>query len=311
MYSILISDGLDEKGKEILKKSARVIDSPAITPEELLKTCGEYDAIIVRSRTKITPAVFDEAKKLKVVGRAGVGVDNINLESAKAHQVAVVNAPESTSVAVAELAFGLMLAMARELPRADNGMKNGKWLKKELEGVELYGKTLGIIGYGRIGSKVAERAVAFGMQVLGFDTTKTEEYIKAHHGAKVELRDLLSNSDFITLHVPLNDQTRGMINHDTLVQMKPGVMIVSAARGGVIDETALLAALDSGHVAGAALDVFNCEPPGQTALVNHPKLIATPHIGAQTKEAQTRAAIDIANEVLAALNGKELRWKVA
>jgi D-3-phosphoglycerate dehydrogenase len=309
-YNVLIADGLEEIGQAILHSSANVDDRTGISPEELLRVIKEYDAMIVRSRTKVTTQALAVAERLKVIGRAGVGVDNIDLEAAKAHGVTVVNAPTSTSLAVAELTLGLMLAMAREIPRADAGMKGGEWLKKELGGMELYGKTLGILGMGRIGAEVGKRAAAFGMSVLGYDPLIPAEEIKRRGAKPVSLDDLYARSDFISLHLPLTDETRSMVAEQAFGSMKRGVRILCAARGGIIDESALLAALESGQVAGAALDVFASEPPGASELVRHPKVIATPHVGAQTAEAQSRAAENIANEVLAALNGEPLRWKV-
>jgi len=239
-----------------------------------------------------------------------VGVDSIDLEAAKAHGVIVVNAPTSTSLAVAELTLGLMLSMARELPRADAGMKQGGWLKKELSGAELSGKMLGIIGMGRIGAEVAKRASIFGMHILGYDPLIPADEIRQRGAESVDLEDLYARSDYISLHLPLTDETCSMVDEQAFGRMKRGVRIVCAARGSIIDEAALLAALESGQVAGAALDVFASEPPGASRLVTHPKVIATPHIGAQTAEAQSRAAKDIANEVLAALKDEPLRWKV-
>jgi D-3-phosphoglycerate dehydrogenase len=309
-YNVLIADGLKETGQAILHSSASVDDRTGISPEELLQIIKEYDALIVRSRTKVTVQVLAAAKRLKVIGRAGVGVDNIDIEAAKAHGVTVVNAPTSTSLAVAELTLGLMLAMARKIPRADAGMKGGEWLKKELAGMELYGKTLGIIGMGRIGAEVGKRAAAFGMSVLGYDPLIPAEEVKRRGAEPVGLYDLYARSDFISLHLPLTDETRSMVAEQAFGSMKRGVRIICAARGGIIDEAALLAALESGQVAGAALDVFASEPPGASKLVKHPKVIATPHVGAQTAEAQSRAAEDIANEVLAALKDEPLRWKI-
>ena len=310
-YNILIADGLEENGQAILRSSAILDDRTGISSEELLKIIENYDALIVRSRTKVTLQVFAAARRIKVIGRAGVGVDNIDLEAAKAHGVTVVNAPASTSLAVAELTLGLLLSLAREIPRADAGMKQGAWLKKYLAGQELFGKTLGIIGMGRIGAEVGKRAAAFGMTVLGYDLRKFAEEITRHGVQAVELDNLYAHSDYISLHVPLTDKTHLMVNEQALGRMKRGVRILCTARGGLIDESALLAALESGQVGGAALDVYASEPPGGTDLVRHPKVIATPHIGAQTVEAQVRAAEDIAYEVLAALNGKPLRWKVS
>jgi D-3-phosphoglycerate dehydrogenase / 2-oxoglutarate reductase len=308
---VLITDGLDENGKIILRNSAEVSDQPGISPEDLIKAVGDFEGLIVRGRTKVTAAVFDAGTRLKVVGRAGVGVDNIDLEAAKKHGVTVVNSPLATTVAVAELTFGLMLNAVREIARADASLKAGKWLKKEFEGAELFGKTLGIIGFGRIGESVAHRALAFKMKVLGYDPLLPADKIEKRGGIPVNLDELLAQSDLITMHLPLTPDTRNMLDQKTFAKMKKGVYIICAARGGVIDEAALLEGLNSGKVAGAALDVFAAEPPGLTDLVGHPKVVGTPHIGAQTIEAQARAANDIAEEVLAALDGKELRWKVA
>lgn len=309
-WKILITDGLDAKGKALLSEIGEVADRNGLSAEDLLKEIGQYDALIVRSRTKVTPAVFDAGTALKVVGRAGIGVDNIDLNSAKAHGVRVVNSPLATTVTVAELTLGLMLSLVREIPRADGSMKSGKWLKKELEGAELYGKTLGIIGFGRIGSAVADRAKAFGMNIVAYDRLKAAESILERGGQPVSFEQLLAESDFISLHLPLTNETKNMLDAAAFSKMKTGVYLVDAARGGIVDEEALLAALESGKVAGAALDVFAAEPPGESPLVNHPRVICTPHIGAQTQEAQARAGYDIATEIIAALKGEPLRWRV-
>lgn len=311
MPKILIADGLDVAGLATLRRTAEVDDRPGISATGLLAAIQDFEGLIVRGRTKVTEQVLEAGAKLRVVGRAGVGVDNIDLPAAARRGVTVVNAPTSTSVAVAELTFGLLIAMAREIPRADAALKQGQWLKKELEGVELSGTTLGVIGFGRIGAEVGKRAVAFGMTVLAYDPLLTDDEIRRRGGQPVALEALYEVSDFISLHVPLDDSTRGMVGHRAFASMKPGVRLVCAARGGVIDESALLAALESGRVAAAGLDVFTAEPPGQSLLVAHPHVVATPHIGAQTLEAQSRASLDIADEVLAALRGDPLRWKVA
>jgi D-3-phosphoglycerate dehydrogenase len=310
-YKILITDGLDARGQSILRASADLDYRASTTAEELLNLIANYEALIVRGQSRVTSDVIDAAPQLKVVGRAGVGVDNIDLEAAKKRGITVVNAPTSTTIAVAELAFALLLAVAREIPRADVSMKQGQWNKKEFEGVELGGKTLGIIGFGRIGIEVGRRAAAFGMNVIVYDPNVTEHELQHADAEPVSIQDLFAWSDFISLHLPLNVQTRDLIGPMAFSQMKDGVRIVSTARGGIINESALLDALNSGKVAGVALDVFEKEPPGLTELVSHPRVIATPHIGAQTSEAQSRAAEDIANEVLAALRDKPLRWKVA
>lgn len=309
-WKILITDGLDSNGIAILKKSADVVEMTGITPEDLIKQVVDFDALIIRGRTKVTTAVFEAAKKLKVVGRAGVGVDNIDLSAAKTHGVTVVNSPMATTTAVAELTMALMLSVVRQIALADSSIKAGRWLKKELEGFELSGKTLGVIGFGRIGASVAKRAAAFDMTILGYDPMVPADEITTRGGSPVTLDELLQQSDLITMHLPLTDETRGMINTVAFSKMKKGIYLICAARGGVIDEAALLEALNSGKVAGAALDVFVAEPPGLTDLVAHPKLVCTPHVGAQTVEAQRRASNDIAEEVLAALNGQSLRWKV-
>jgi len=310
-WKILLTDGLEENGQAIMRAVAQVDNRPGITPEELLAIIGDYDALVVRGRTKVTPAVLEAGKKLKVVGRAGVGVDNIDLNAAKTSKITVVNSPIATTIAVAELTLGLMLAVMREVPRADAGMKSNKWLKKELEGNELYQKTLGVIGFGRIGSAVAVRAAAFGMKILAYDPLLKAEDIQTRGGIPVTLDELLAQADVITMHLPLTADSRNLLSAEAFGKMKTGVCIVCAARGGVIDETALLAALNSGKVAAAGLDVYATEPQGLTELVSHPKVICTPHIGAQTVEAQARAAEDIGTEVLAALRGEPLRWKVA
>jgi D-3-phosphoglycerate dehydrogenase / 2-oxoglutarate reductase len=310
IWKVLITDGLSDKGIAILSSAAQVDNMPDIPADELLKVAGKYDAMVVRGRTKVTPAVFDAASTLKAVGRAGVGVDNIDLAAARAHGVTVVNAPKSTSLAVAELAVGMMFALARMLPKADSTMKQGQWIKKQLEGIELNGKTLGIIGMGNIGTALAQRAAGLGMKVIGYDSLVSAAEIKKRGAKPVSLADLYAKSDFISFHLPLTPESKAMVNGQAFTKMKRGVRIVDAARGGIIDETALLAALESGQVAAAALDVYSTEPPGLTALVAHPNVVATPHIGAQTAEAQDRAAEDIASEVLNVLRGEPLRWKI-
>ncbi len=309
-FNILLTDGLVEQGQAVLRPAVQFDDRAGISADELLQIVGHYDALIVRGRTKVTAEVFDAAAKLKVVGRAGVGVDNIDLQAAKARGVTVVNAPTATSVAVAELTFGLLLSLARHIPRADAGMKRGQWDKKKLKGVELYGKTLGIIGLGRIGAELGRRGAAFGMTIIAHDPLLSPEKITERGAQPVTIDELYARADFISLHLPLSAETRGMLGDAVFARMKPGVRLACAARGGIIDEPALLAALNAGQVAGAALDVFAQEPPGASALVAHPNLIATPHIGAQTTESQARAAEHIAAEVLAALHGEPLRWKV-
>lgn len=309
-YKILISDGLAENGIEILSQSAEVSNNNALSPQDLISEIAEFDAIIIRGKTIISPEVVEKASKLKVIGRAGVGVDNIDLAAVQEKSITVVNAPSGSTTAVAELTIGLMISLMRHISLADTDMKSGKWSKNKLVGVELSGKTLGIIGVGRIGSAVAQRAQAFGMKVYGYDSQADDDEVLKRGATPVSLSELYAKADVISLHMPLTSETRGLINGQTFASMKRGAYIVCAARGGVIDELALHASLESGQIAGAALDVFAKEPPGLTALVAHPKVVATPHIGAFTMEAQARAAEHIANEVLAALNGEPLTSKI-
>jgi D-3-phosphoglycerate dehydrogenase len=310
-WTILITDGLHDSAIAIMEKAAKVQNQPDISAVELIQTVPAADALIVRGRTKVTADVFSAASKLKVVGRAGVGVDNIDLKAAKEKNVVVVNAPQSTSVAVAEHTFALLLSLARQVPFADAGLRRGEWLKKKLEGFELFGKTLGIIGMGRIGGHVAVRAASFGMTCLGYDPLIPADEIARRGAQPAELDNLLRRADILTLHVPLTPETRGLINADRIAQMKRGAYLVCTARGNLIDEAALLTALDSGQIAGAALDVFAVEPVVDSPLVKHAKVVCTPHIAAQTGEAQERAARDIAEEILTVLRGEKPRWRVA
>ena len=302
---MLVTDGLDEPGLALLREAAQVFES------KTLEALPESDALIVRGRTKVTAEVIRSAGlRLKVVGRAGVGVDNIDLEAARARGLTVVNAPEAATVAVAELTLGMMLALARQIPLADAGMRRAEWSKSELHGSELSGKTLGIIGVGRIGAAVASRAAAFGMRVLGHDPLLSDSELQRRGTEPFSFDGLLRESDYICLHLPLTSETRGLIGRETLKKVKPGARLISAARGGIVDEAAVLEALEAGQLAGVALDVFAEEPPGDLPLRQHPNVVLTPHIGAQTREAQSNAAKDIASEVLAALRGESLRWRV-
>jgi len=302
---VLVTDGLDEPGLALLREAAQVFES------KTLEALPESDALIVRGRTKVTAEVIRSAgPRLKVVGRAGVGVDNIDLEAARARGLTVVNAPEAATVAVAELTLGMMLALARQIPLADAGMRRAEWHKSELHGSELSGKTLGIIGVGRIGAAVASRAAAFGMRVLGHDPLLSDSELQRRGTEPFSFDGLLRESDYICLHLPLTSETRGLIGRETLKKVKPGARLISAARGGIVDEAAVLEALEAGQLAGVALDVFAEEPPGELPLRQHPNVVLTPHIGAQTREAQSNAAKDIASEVLAALRGESLRWRV-
>jgi D-3-phosphoglycerate dehydrogenase len=309
---LLIADKLPRRTTNILEAAGvKVDDRSGIEADELAKIIKNYDGLIVRSRTDVTAKLISTGKKLKVIGRAGVGVDNINLRAAKKQGIAVVNTPKSTVLAVAEHTLALMLALQHKVSEADASMKAGEWAKKKMRASELAGKTLGIVGMGHIGTLVAKRAAAFDMKVIGNDPGLDDETMLERGAIAVSLEELYSKAHIITFHIPLNNRTRGMINKKSFASMKNGVRIIQVARGGVIDEDALLTALESGKVAGAALDVYAEEPPGASPLVTHPKVVTTPHIAAQTFEAQRRAAKDIADEVLAALEDRPLRWQVA
>lgn len=309
-WKVLITDGLESVGKDLINQVGVAVDKKGIDAAQLLQEVGEYDGMIVRGRTKVTKEVFEAAKKLKVVGRAGVGVDNIDLEAAKEHGVTVVNCPVATSEAVAEHAVALLFALSREIPRADAAMKAGDWAKKSLMGLELKGKTLGIIGFGRIGRLVSKYAHAMGMNIVVYELIWDPEFVSQQNATQMSLDEVLEQADFITLHLPLTPETKHLLNEDSFAKMKDGIYIVDASRGGVINQAALLRALESGKVAGAAIDVYEKEPPVEWDLVKHRKVIATPHIGGQTIEAQTRAAEDISSEVINVLECKDLRWKI-
>ncbi len=310
MHKILVSDGLSEDGIALLRTAGEVTVSPKITADELRAALPAYHALVVRSRTKVTAKVVEAGTNLKVIGRAGVGVDNIDVAAAIARGITVVNSPLAASVAVAEHTLGLMLALARNIPIADALMKQGKWEKNAFVGSELSGKTLGLLGIGRIGAEVAKRAEAFGITVLAYDPYLTAEEIRARRAVPVAFDEVIAKSDYLSLHLPLAMETRGLIGASQLAMMKKGARLICAARGGVVDEDALRVALDSGALAGAALDVFAAEPPAPGSIATHPKVIATPHVGAQTAEAQSAAGLMIAEEVLAVLQGQEPRWRV-
>jgi D-3-phosphoglycerate dehydrogenase len=309
-WRIILTDGLDDVGVNILEKEAEVVKRNAISAEDLKNELKDYDAVIIRSRTKMNRELIEAGARLKVIGRAGVGVDNIDLEAAREKGIVVVNAPSATTESVAELTLGLIFALAREIPRADASMKRGDWAKKEFMGTELYGKTLGIIGFGRIGSTVGQMAAAMGMRINACCDFTIPETIRIIGGELLMMDEIIERSDFIAVHTPLTEKTRSMIDAAMISRMKDGVYIVCTARGGIIDESALLSALKSGKVAGAALDVFEKEPPNNMELVAHPHVIASPHIAGQTSEAQRRASVDISKEVLAALKSEKLHWQV-
>jgi D-3-phosphoglycerate dehydrogenase len=295
---VLVSDPLAKEGIEILKNAGiEVEEKTGLSPEDLVKAIPGYDGIIVRSATKVTKDVIEAGKNLKVIGRAGVGLDNVDREAAKAKNIKVVNTPAATSISVAELALGMMFSAARRLPQADASTKAGKWEKKKFKGFELFGKTLGIIGIGRIGSELAKRARALGMNVLAYDP-----YVKTSENAQiVDFDKLLAESDYVSLHIPKTNETTHILNKAAFDKMKDGVVVVNCARGGVVDENALFDAINNGKVRIAAMDVYETEPAKEHKLFGLEQVIVTPHVGAQTAEGQTRAGIQIAELVRDAL----------
>ena len=303
--SVLICDQVNPMLKEILEKNGLKVNyEPEITSEQLAEKIGNYEVVVVRSRTKIVKELVEKADKCKIIARVGVGLDNIDQDAAKAKNIKVINAVEGAITAVAELVVGLMLSMAREIPRADREVRNGNWIKKELMGSELKGKYLGIIGLGNIGKRLGRLARALNMNIIGYDVVPIDEEFSKEVGLmKADLDTLLSSSDYVSLHVPLFDSTRHMINAEKLKLMKKTAHIINTSRGGVIDEEALYNALKDGNLANAALDVFEVEPATGNKLTNLPNFIATPHIGAQTKEAQSLAANVIAEKIIQVLRG--------
>jgi len=303
--SVLICDQVSSTLKEILEKNGlKVTYEPEITPEQIAEKIGTFEVVVVRSRTKMTRELVEKADKCKIIARVGIGLDNIDQEAAKEKNIKVINAVEGAITAVAELVIGLMLSMAREIPRADREIRNGNWIKKELMGSELKGKYLGIVGLGNIGKRLGRLARALNMNIIGYDVTPIDDEFSKEVGLmKADLDTLLSSADYVSFHVPLLDSTRHMINAEKLKMMKNTARIINTARGGVIDEEALYNSLKEGSLAGAALDVFEVEPATGNKLVTLPNFIATPHMGAQTKEAQLLAANIIAEKIIQVLRG--------
>lgn len=298
MPKILISDKMDPKAAQIFRERGCEVDViTGQTPEELKAIIGEYDGLAIRSSTTVTKDILEAATNLKVIGRAGIGVDNIDIPAASAQGVVVMNTPFGNSITTAEHAIAMMFALARQLPDANASTQQGKWEKSRFMGVELTAKTLGLIGAGNIGSIVAERALGLKMHVIAYDPFLTPERAVEMGVKKVTLDELLAKADFITLHTPLTDQTRGIVGKEALAKTKKGVRIINCARGGLIDEAALKEALESGQVAGAALDVFAQEPAKENPLFGTPGLICTPHLGASTSEAQVNVAIQVAEQL--------------
>jgi len=292
MKKILVADPLNPEAFEELKSvpDFEVTLKTGMDEEELIKTIPDFNAAVVRSATKVTRNAIEAASNLEIIVRAGIGLDNIDVTAAQEKGIQVANTPASTSVSVAEHTFGLMIATVRNHGQANLSMKQHKWEKKAMSGTELYEKTLGIIGMGRIGQEVAKRALAFGMKVIGYDIVDVQTDLDIQ---QVSWEELLSRADMITLHLPLTEKTKHMISDKEFEMMKEGIIIINASRGGTVDEQALFRALNSGKVRAAAIDVFEKEPPEEFSLIDHPNVIATPHIGAAAKEGQKRAGLEV------------------
>ncbi len=306
---VLITDGLESEAISSLRK-AHEVDVQELDPKGLLAAIPRYHALIVRSRTIVSKAVLTQAANLKVVGRAGVGVDNIDVGEATARKIAVVNAPTASTISVAELAIGQMISLLRHLPEADRSVKEGKWEKKKLEGRELFGKTLGLVGSGRIGAEVAKRAQAFGMRVIAHDPYLSRPTAEALGIRLVERDAVFREADVVSIHAALTPETRGMVGATEFALMKRGTILVNCARGEIVQEAALADALRSERLAGAAVDVFETEPPVGSPLLSAPNTAFTPHLGASTREAQARAGSIIAEQVLKVLDGRRPEFLV-
>ncbi|MBC8473643.1 MAG: phosphoglycerate dehydrogenase [Candidatus Omnitrophica bacterium] len=309
MFKILVSDSLAQEGIDILKKvkEFQVDVKLKLSPEELKKIIKDYDCLLVRSGTKATKDIIEAADKLKVIGRAGVGLDNVDLGAASKRGIIVMNTPGGNTISTAEHALSLILALSRNIPEADASTKQGKWERKKFMGVELYGKVLGIIGLGRIGAEVAKRAASFGMKIIAYDPFLSLDKAKELSIESVEVKDIFKKADYITVHTPLTDETRHIINKKAISQMKDDVRIINCARGGIVDEDAVVEGIKSGKIAGAAFDVYEKEPPKESPLIGCDKVILTPHLGASTEEAQVNVAVDIANSARDALLGCGIR----
>jgi D-3-phosphoglycerate dehydrogenase len=304
---VLITDPISEEGIEVLLKEAQVDIKTTLKPEEIIAIIGDYDALMVRSQTKVTAAIIEAGKKLQVIARAGVGIDNVDVEAATRCGVMVVNAPTGNTVSAAEHAIALMLALARNIPQANASLKNCQWKRNDFMGTELRGKTLGIMGLGNVGGEVAKRAQSFEMRLIGIDPLVSEDYAKKIGVELVDLKRLMKESDFISLHIPLNAQTRGIIGVKEIAMAKPNLRIINCARGGLIDEKELVKAIHEKRMGGAAVDVFEKEPCTESILFAEPNIIVTPHLGASTAEAQVLAARDVAEQIADVFKGLPAR----
>lgn len=302
---VLVCDSIDQAGVDSLKRAGLIVDyRPEIKAAELVAAAKDYDVIVVRSRTKVTKEVIDAASSAKIIARVGVGLDNVDVKAAEGRNIKVINAPEAASIAVAELAIGLMISLARSIPRADAETKKGNWIKKDLMGTQLSGKYLGIVGVGNIGRNIGRMAKALRMNLIGYDPYPINRDFISETGMIVtDLDTLVESSDFITCHVPSTPETKHMFNAERFARMKPTAYLVNTSRGEIIDENALYEALKAGRLAGAALDVFEVEPPTNKQLIGLPNVICTPHIGAQTREAQELASTVIAEKIIQILRG--------
>ncbi len=300
---VLVSDKMGEAGLDIFRNAEGIeLDvKTGLAPEELKEIIGQYHGLAIRSATKVTKEILDAAVNLKVIGRAGIGLDNVDIPEATRHGIAVMNTPGGNTVTTAEHAVAMMMALTRNIPRGTASLKKGQWEKKKLQGKELFHKTLGVIGFGNIGSIVADRAHGLKMNVIIFDPNISSDHIEKAGYESVTLEDLYKRSDYITIHVPKLESTTGLLNKEAFSKMKNGVMVINCARGGIIDENDLFDAIKLGKVAGAALDVFATEPPGENPLLALDQVIATPHLGASTSEAQTNVAVAVANQIIAYL----------
>jgi D-3-phosphoglycerate dehydrogenase / 2-oxoglutarate reductase len=310
MFKVLISDPISDMGIQKLYDATdvEVVKQTGLSEDELVALIGDFDALLVRSQTKVTDRIMEAAPRLKVIGRAGVGVDNIDLEAATKRGIVVINAPDGNTIATCEHTFAMIMAVARNIPQAYKKTVSGEWDRKSFLGVELRNKTLGVIGMGRIGSEVAKRAKTFGMEVIGYDPFLSEDRAEKLGVKLGTVDEIASGSDFITVHTPLTKETRHILGPDQFAIMKKGVRIVNCARGGIVDEEALVEAIKAGTVTGAAFDVFEHEPPAADhPFLNHPNIIVTPHLGASTVEAQENVAIDVSEEVLHILRNEPFK----
>jgi D-3-phosphoglycerate dehydrogenase len=308
---VLVTEQIAESGIDRLRQHVSVDVRTDLPHEELLRIIGDYDGLIVRSQTRVDAELIDRAKNLKVIGRAGIGVDNVDVEAATRHGILVVNAPQSNVISAAEHTLALMLAQARSIPQADASLRAGRWERERFQGVELHGKTLAILGLGRIGTLVAQRALAFGLKVIAYDP-----YVSRQRAAQIgvelvpSLEDALKRGDFVAVHLPKTPETQGLVGERELAMMKPGARLINAARGGIVDEEALARAIKEGQLGGAALDVFAQEPPEWTPLFDLENVVVTPHLGASTQEAQDKAGATIAEQVGLALRGELAAYAV-